>query len=749
MQVCWNGSSPRAQWRVRLGLLCSLLALVALGLLATPVQAQDEETTVYLPAIVFQDPGTPFPNELPLAARPASVQAVEAKVNALLPPDTPLEERDLLDELRQLSTALLDTPHALTTVVLTDTLTLQLILEDGSSILVVNNRPPGVDSQHVSAELTAQLAALENSPANHVAGSPRAVVTNFDGGDEVAAEVRAMLREAGYEIVSSSASIDAMRSSYKNLGALYLDTHGAAFIQVNDVIEDEDGSKRPIWGKTVYALQTSSEIDAATLLKNNVSELRAGEIVVSFVQDDAGWQAKLAVTEKFIDKHWSFDNGVVVIHSCFGGAQPFKPGAECKGQCFGLNDPGVYDPRPLRQAMLNKGADVVMSFDNFTSTGFARDSIVFFYDRMLGANAFKATANPPLRPFASDEVRKAMGDAGLLQFDSPKRIFFNRIGVGGNTVNVTFDTKAPGGLAPSIQTVDVVDDAGEPQGELTLAGNFGDKQGTVEVDGIQATIQSWTESEIVVKTPFSGAGATGDLVVKAPGQVESNPVPITEWRGTFAIDFTPNKGTLFAEATMDLHFRADLHRYRTTIDGEPRTRTVDAYISGDSTGTIYGTGTHVIGSEYSTIWTGGGVLEPVGKQAVDMLGGEGSSMAADLSAAAPDASSNNTAGLFGGIVTLDPEANTARLCLHLSGTYDQILTVDGQQQTLAGPLTLPFVEGMQDYKKGMLACYNLPLRNNYVIPAGERTVNLEGGAVYRIRWTDFQPSNPPTAQTPG
>lgn len=759
MQVSWNDRSVvlfgRA-WRLEKldvfrYLLCSLLVGIALGL--TPLTAYAQES-IYLPALAVppgedppdDDPGTPFPNELTPEERFATVQSVESELNALLPPSSmPLDERDLQAELAQLSTALLDNPHVMATVLMTQTLTLQLILDDTSSILIANSRPPGADDGAITTEFATQLAARENAPANNIAGGPNAVVTNFDGGGAVAAEVRTMLQGAGYNIVSTGAGIGAMRSSYKDLGALYIDTHGASFLEITGITQDKDGNKRPQTGDLLYALQTSTDVTTPNLFPNFMPELRRSEVVVKFTEGDDGWHAKLGITEKFIAKHWTFKDGVVVLHACFGGAQPFIPGVDCQGTCFSAGDAGVLDPTVLRQAMLNNGADLVMSFDNYTNANVARPSILYFYDRMLGANSFQANSNPPLRPFASDEVRKALSQAGLLQFTKPTYTFFG-IGIGGNNVNLTFDTSAsPAGLAPSIQTIDVTDDAAKAQGELKLTGSFGDTQGKVEVGGIQATIKSWTKTQIVAETPFSGAGATGDLIVKAPGDVESNKVPLTEWRGTVTLEYDPNLGNLFADATLDVRFRADLHRYRTAIDAAPQERVVETYISGGSTGSVRGTGSHTE-NDVTTTWSGGGALSVLDKSTVDTFAQAGGAPTASTAETAPSAT--NLADTFGGIITLNPDANSARMCLYVLGSYDNTISGDGPPQTFPGLVAFPVTEDLPNSMRGLLGCVNLSLGDNYVIPSGQRSVNIDD-IVFRIKWTDFQPSNPPTAQTPG
>src|SRR5690606_13990047 len=144
---------------------------------------------------------------------------------------------------------------------------------------------------------------------------------------------------------------------------------------------------------------------------------------------------KFAITEKFIANHWSFDKGIIIIHSCYGGAAPFKPGTTCKGgSCFSPDDPGVLDPSALRAAMLAKGADAVISFDNLTNTDYARPSMLFLLDRLLGSNEVQAVGNPPLRPFPLDEVRAEMGRQNLLSFFRPNKLIFGFEYGGGNHV---------------------------------------------------------------------------------------------------------------------------------------------------------------------------------------------------------------------------------------------------------------------------------------------------------------------------
>jgi len=698
-------------------------------------QAQQMDT-LYLP-VLLTGSALPATEELSPEERAQAIADIQSSLETLLPgPDAPPDQRNLLAEVELLGEELLEIPQVITTVVQEETLTVHAILIDGLVVTIINNRPPGADDtppdvSRLRESVTAQLAGQQAIP-----GSNRAVVANFDGGAAVATEVRGLLQDAGYDVLSLGASINAMRN-YKNLGALYLDTHGASFLTVNGIIEAPDGSKKPDIGDSVFALQTSTQI-SASVMDNMMDDLRSGRVVVAFSEKDDGWQAKLAITEKFISRHWSFDHGVVMLHACFAGSGPFKPGSDCSGACF-PSDEGVFNPTPLRQAMLGAGADAIISFDNYTNAAYARPSILFFFDRMLGADKEKRK-NPPLRPFKLADVWQAMSQEKLLTFQKPAYTIFGS-GIGGNTVNLTQDVgDSSVSLAPSIKHVDVIDDSAQNLGMLEIAGQFGEKQGKVEVDGQPAVIESWSKDRIVAKTAFSGPGAAGDLIVKAPKDVKSNPVPITEWTGNVKLTLDPDKGSLRAVADLDMRFRADLHTFRETIDSSPKTREVEVYVSAGSVGEIRGSGSYS-GGDTTEHWSGGGSMDVLSKASVDSF-----AEPAGVLDATGQKSSPLSHGDFGGLITLNPETDKTRLCLWILGSFD--MTIDGVPGILQFWIVMP-PDGLTDSSRGLLGCIDTTLKDDYSIPSGNRTwTNPDAGEIYKLEWTDFQPVSPPEDNTP-
>jgi hypothetical protein len=552
-----------------------------------------------------------------------------------------------------------------------------------------------------------------------------------------------MVSAAGYEVLGLGASISDMMN-YKDLGFFYIDTHGVQFQKVTINI-DAQGNRTLDGGDFAYGLQSSTVVDLSSL-STYQNMLQSGELILSIGDETNERAVKFAVTEKFIANHWSFSNGFVLIHACFGGAAPFHPGSTCRGNgCFTGNEPGVLDPSKLRAAMLAKGADTIVSFDNLTNTDYARPSMLFLLDRLLGSNTIEKITGQPLRPFPIDEVRGEMGRRNLLSFFKPNNTLFGFEYGGGDTVTLTFDTKDNKHLlAPSIQRVTVLDDPAQPEGELQIDGIFGKTQEEVTVGDLPAAIQSWSETRIVVKTPMNGQGAAGEVLVKAPDGVESNSVPMTLWRGDLTLTFRPNEGTLEAEAIFEMLFRADLHKSRSAIDASPSVSSQRVYLNSDVNSRITAKGVYVNEDGDTVTWGGGGSLDVQGKAATDafMLGApQSQAVQAELSTA-------QSAGTVGGVVTLDPDAGQARLCFLIQGNYDMHFEADGQSQTIPGFLSSFMVQDKLDGAIGVLPCIDLVLNDDYSITGGSRTIPLEETTVV-IEWTRMDPVAPPDDQTPG
>ncbi|MEM7137724.1 MAG: hypothetical protein AAF500_14165 [Myxococcota bacterium] len=649
-------------------------------------------------------------------------------VDAIPTPDTPPEQRDLRGELVELGQRLVELDGIDSFYLSGHDLAGTAITTEGLPILFINNRPPPEETLAPSA-----------APSNLVPKAPvlpdsrRFVAAAYDGGTQTANDVAALLTDAGYQRVSSGAGLSSMRN-YTDLAVLHLDTHSASFLKF---VPDGNGG----FAATAYSfgLQTSTQVGKDTL-GNFKDELIAQELLIAYAMDEDYAIAKFAVTELFIEKAWSFDRGVVMLHSCFTGGEPFSPYAESR--CFGTcpaNAPDVLDPSLLRQAMFNVGAELIVSFDTYTNTGLARPSILHTFDRLLGANEY-SKENPEQRPFDSDQVLADLQDRGLDSFEMPERD-----DGAPSTVNVVFfeEDGVDMLLAPSIERMDVMDDSADPGGGvLTLSGLFGPTRGKVMLDGVEAMIERWADEEITARVPFESPGA-GQVTVEFPDGVESNEVPLTEWRGTVTFSLRDTTSSLLSEVEMDLRFRADVHRFRAAIAEMPRNRVVETYVSPASEGRVRGSGSRDDGTEV-TRYSGGGSMDVVPKFLVDVLA---------QGAAVPLAFDKQASGLssaFGGLITLDVESGAVQLCFDIRGSHDVTVTSEGGGMgTFSNVLTLFPGIGVADESRGALGCFNTSIdTNTYRISGGGRNDMIDE-ALFEFEWTEFVPVAPPDEDTKG
>ncbi|MEM7437323.1 MAG: hypothetical protein AAF436_19385 [Myxococcota bacterium] len=649
-------------------------------------------------------------------------------VDTIPSPDTPPEQRDLRGELAELGQRLVELDGIDSFYLSGHDLAGTAITAEGLPILFINNRPPPEEA-----------LAIPATPSNLVRKGPvlpdsrRFVAAAYDGGTQTANDVAGLLTDAGYQRVSSGAGLSAMRN-YTDLAVLHLDTHSASFLKF---VPDGNGG----FAATEYSfgLQTSTQVGQDTL-GNFKDELIAQELLISYAMDEDYAIAKFAVSELFIEKAWSFDRGVVMLHSCFTGGAPFSPYAESR--CFGTcpaDAPDVLDPRVLRQAMFDVGAELIVSFDTYTNTGLARPSILHVFDRLLGANEY-AKEDPEQRPFDSDQVLVDLQQRGLDSFEMPERD-----DGAPSTVNVVFFEEAGVDmvLAPSIERMDIVDDSAEMNGGvLTLTGLFGPTRGKVMLDGVEAMVEGWADQEITARVPFESPGA-GQVTVEFPDGVESNEVPLTEWRGTVTFSLSDTTSSLRSEVELDLRFRADVHRFRAAIAEMPRNRVVETYVSPVSEGRVRGSGSRDDGVDL-TEYSGGGPMQVAPKFLIDVLA---------QGAPTPVAFDKQASGLssaFGGLMTLDAESGAVQLCFDIRGSHDATVTSEGGGSgTFPNVLSLFPGIGVADEARGALSCFNTSMdTNTYRISSGGRNEMIDE-ALFEFEWTELVPVAAPDEDTKG
>lgn len=428
---------------------------------------------------------------------------------------------------------------------------------DGTLVFIVHSAPadegPGKamdyllsapDRLHPRRDLPApaRTSLTFSAGTGTVPTSPRFRLLNgvgsFFGGSDPRGAVQGMLTQKGYTGTSGAATLAALRGVSGD-GIFYFRTHGgAAFRQLG---LDED----------LYAMWTASPaLDPADekndpQLVDDLKNKRIGYMLfrntrwtqgLPFIPEDRHY----GITHRFIEHYMSFgQNSLVYLDACDGGHWPF-----------------------VRDAFKKKGASVFVGWNERALFSAMGRTAQFVFDRLLGANTFNPES-PPQRPFNY-----------IVLPDDPK--FGN-----GKTYGYSVGTDRAGGpilaelgfypvqgdfgfLAPSIKRMEV----DEVKQELTIHGLFGQDPGTdkkVTVGGAQTGVKQWKEEEIVVDLPPSLAGN----VIVAVRDHESNPAPLTEWKGVFhytadvsAVAFLPANTLQQEVACSNVHIRADVHDYR-------------------------------------------------------------------------------------------------------------------------------------------------------------------------------------------
>ncbi len=705
------------------------------------------DTLVYRVRAVVPGAASAFAVDTVVAPIPplhVTAKDVAQLANTLLPsPSLPADGRDLGAELAAIVPRLLEHPDVITVLLQQEVASAQLVLRDGLSINLAHNKVPTAAELAEGAALRLAQASAPREPwamsrqrgsvaAPAIPGSKDAGIISIGGGAEVLPEIRGILDAGGYSVRALDGSIEGMRG-WRGLGALYFDTHGTAWREVRRVLVNSIGGATGVeYGDAKYALETTTKVTSADISLYR-GELSRGELTINIVPVRLGlpdlgvdlpiFDAKFAITETFIAKHWSLDDAIVVLHSCFGGSGPFTSGT-CSGACA-TAQASFYDPTVIRSAMLAAGATVVQSYDHYVWPTTSLPSMAYFLDRLAGANKRPPMAEPERRPFDLARVRAAMGEQGLLRHVRSAR----------SAPNTTFATSKPDAEiigVPSIREIDVIDDAASATGRVELLGTFGSERGSVRVGGTTAAVTSWTPTKITLNGPFTGPGATGQVVVESPGGLESNEVPLTEWRGGLTLTLEFDGGTAKAVGEVDVKFRADVHDRRLEVERDPATRTVSTYISPATFGRVVGSGVLSTSATGRTArLTGNEELEILNKATVD---GGGSFGLGENS--------------FGGLVTIDLAARTLELCFSLNGAVTVRAEGGGEPLEEYEVPALFVLPALVDFQRGMMQCLRLPLSASFGTPSGRRTA-AQDGARATLEWTAFQASNPPERETKG
>jgi hypothetical protein len=428
---------------------------------------------------------------------------------------------------------------------------------DGVGLLFIGNRsavPSGKAVRSARPTTTgARPSATSRRAVTRTSSVPTTanavILEGFDpglnsGSDQAVSDITSYASKKGYTNQANGATVSALRS-LPVAGIFYFNTHGGGAGTAQDPFS--------LWTTSDCGVADVNDLD-----HDNAYDLSHGYLVHAIAEDgsydlsgDPNFPTHYCVTAGFVKQYWAFNNqALVYLDVCFSNSG--AAGA-------------------LQAALRAKGAAMVAgwSANMIPDVGFPTAS--FMFDRMLGTNMdgdYQVT--PAQRPF---DFNAALQDAQQN----------NLAHYGGGVINGNLfhssDLGAVGGpalLAPSISYMTVqergLDNPATGNQTLTINGEFGTVQGTVQAGGTNLSVTSWSDTQIVCTLPNADqAGGSGPVTVITKANVKSNVVPLTVWNGTveFTITDLPAPYQRTWTVTENIYFRADVHAYRTTSGGTP------------------------------------------------------------------------------------------------------------------------------------------------------------------------------------
>jgi hypothetical protein len=361
--------------------------------------------------------------------------------------------------------------------------------------------------------------------------------------------------------------------------------------------------------RDVYALETASLYPNSDFRETEIHLpggtvsnygwlLDEGYLTLLGHSDGPTW---FGITEKFVRKFWPgkfVGDSLVFIQACYSFNNRWKS---------------------FRDVVKGCGAKVYGGWTWGNTGSTCDDDVRLLFDRLLGADKEKRLS-PPQRPFSLSPVLEAMKGKDDYAFDNEIVIMSN----------MCFD-KGDGelGLAPSIEFVQF----DEEEKTAALQGFFG--SGTPQVRVFVRTTRDRASSDpgyelscdppdgsgtvMCRDLPDKGTGSAGYLVAAADygnGKfVESNPVPVTAWKGRVTLTYTlPGETSESEMGSIDteVFLRGDIHRARKKPDEVTVPRYAAFAMVKDSVLPQYrGGGTYTSGEpdHYTYTWHGSGALQ--------------------------------------------------------------------------------------------------------------------------------------------
>lgn len=369
-----------------------------------------------------------------------------------------------------------------------------------------------------------------------VDGNNAVVLDVFDGSMGTPnSQISQMLTKRGYNVTSTTATLPVLRS-LSNMSVLYWSTHGG---QANNYL-------RP--GSTFWSIWTATPANA-TADANNYDDLVNGRLVIFDAPAGKALgpfkdiERRYAITASWVSYYnWSFTtHSCAFINCCWSDAGGFCEALRSLGQPAGLT----------------------YGWSNAANPSAAWRAGGYFFDRALGTDMYSPKMPGKLRPFSCDTVCGKMDSLGYTQAGTEE---YGASALQENGHDLM--------LAPSVANMTMYDFPlpGAPnEATLIINGNFGTSApNDVQINGTSVKFKFVSSTEIDASPPGkdSAPGYSGGVQVITAKGIKGNAAPLTSWQGTYEYDANPVAEFITGKMTITTSFRADIHKYRTAVDGD-------------------------------------------------------------------------------------------------------------------------------------------------------------------------------------
>jgi hypothetical protein len=559
-------------------------------------------------------------------------------------------------------------------------------------------------------------------PAKNNAYITQEFGAGYDVAEALTTDVNQWLNTAGYNSIDiQGADTDYLRKNIKNASAFMMTSHGGT----------GKSGVYAVWTTTGYTGATAD--DEADVASGRMRYMTAPVDTIPY-NPPACTEAEgcpigdthYAITAQFVSAYMSFGTGsFVLINACNSAASDAK--ASSDGTAFA-------------EAFGAKGATNYVGWQG-TANDAGANPVRYVFDRLLGEIPGNNTRNisqesPPQRAFDIGPVLSDMTAQGLIPLHDTDKS--GKLQADGNLVALGAGNAI---LAPSIAflVADEYDDL------LDVIGIFDPNTpipaAQVSVAGKDCPVKTLTANTIACSLPRSGAGSEGDVIVTLDG-IQSNAVALTSWRGSFSYQIT-GEASIQATAALNLHWRADIHNWRTAPHTTPQHYDFLVDTAQDSSASWSASGTETCcGSPPATLNVSGGGNLP--------WAGSSPAVAAQF---------------FSMFIVIDPALRT--LWGYPTALAQKQLILGGNACPSPNDFALIMADALNNqavtfyttpppYGTAQISAPAFPMLlaqdTTYTLSAGKLSGNYASGCPYGIRgdnqpwmltWPDIQPTNVP------